>query len=108
MGRHFRLDAIGYAQRGQEACYEALLYSGVDSSVGCWLFAKPRSAGGGNYSLSWYPREGTDYGPLIPGFKSLAMCRRAGVGMTLERLIERFGTSSEVSEQRQGSKGASS
>ena len=62
----------------------------------------------GNYSLSWYPREGTDYGPLIPGFKSLAMCRRAGVGMTLERLIERFGTSSEVSEQRQGSKGASS
>ena len=45
----------------------------------------------GNYSLSWYPREGTDYGPHIPGFKTLEMCRRAGVGMTMERLIERHG-----------------
>lgn len=45
----------------------------------------------GNYSLSWYPREGTDYGPHVPGFKTLEMCRRSGVGMTMERLIERNG-----------------
>lgn len=43
------------------------------------------------YTLSWYPREGTDYGPTIPGYPSLAMCRHAGVGMSLQRQLERYG-----------------
>lgn len=47
--------------------------------------------GSSGYTLSWYPREGTDYGPTIPGYSSLAMCRHAGVGMSLARQLERYG-----------------
>jgi hypothetical protein len=41
----------------------------------------------GDYLLMWYDRPGTDYGPIVPGFQSLEMCRRAGVGMTMQKLI---------------------
>ncbi len=55
----------------------------------------PKSTGGppehGDYTLTWYPREGTDYGVTTPSFKSLAMCRRGGAGMTTMRLIEAYG-----------------
>lgn len=33
--------------------------------------------------LQWYPRTSSDYGELVPGFKTLAMCRRAGSGKTI-------------------------
>lgn len=36
-----------------------------------------------DYMLQWYPRASSDYGELVPGFKSLAMCRRAGSGKTI-------------------------
>lgn len=36
-----------------------------------------------DYMLQWYPRQGTDYGDLVPGFKSLEMCRIAGARKSL-------------------------
>ena len=47
----------------------------------------------GDYTLSWYPYEGTDYGSTIPGFRTLAMCRRAGAGMTIAKQLDRYGVS---------------
>ena len=38
------------------------------------------------WMLQWYPRAGTDYGELTPGFASLEMCRRAGAGKTIAAL----------------------
>ena len=42
-----------------------------------------------DYMLQWYPKPGTDYGDLVPGFRSLSMCRRAGAGKTLAVLYGR-------------------
>lgn len=36
-----------------------------------------------DYMLHWYARKGTDYGDIVPGFKTLAMCRRAGASKTI-------------------------
>jgi len=47
------------------------------------------SAQRADYMLQWYPRPGTDYGDLVPGFKTLAMCRHAGSGKTLADLTKR-------------------
>ena len=53
----------------------------------------------GDYTLTWYPRTGTDYGTVVPGFRSLEMCRRAGVSMTMERFFDPvYGSRREVDE----------
>jgi hypothetical protein len=48
--------------------------------TGCGNGEPPERA---DYMLQWYPRASSDYGELVPGFKSLAMCRRAGSGKTI-------------------------
>lgn len=48
--------------------------------MGCGSGHPPERA---DYMLQWYPRASSDYGELVPGFKSLAMCRRAGSGQTI-------------------------
>jgi hypothetical protein len=48
--------------------------------AGCGNGEPPERA---DYMLQWYPRASSDYGELVPGFKSLAMCRRAGSGKTI-------------------------
>lgn len=45
----------------------------------------------GPFTLAWYPRNDTDYGDNVPGFETLAMCRRAGASKTMAYLIERHG-----------------
>lgn len=60
----------------------AAVLSGCSSSD-----AEPR----GPFTLSWYPRNDTDYGDIIPGFDSMAMCRRAGASKTMAYLIQRHG-----------------
>lgn len=55
------------------------------SVVACSGDSPPEKA---DYMLQWYARSGTDYGDLIPGFKTLAMCRRAGAGKTIAELSE--------------------
>jgi hypothetical protein len=45
----------------------------------------------GDYTLTWYPFEGTDNGTIVPGFKRLDMCRLAGSQLTLQRLEDRYG-----------------
>lgn len=36
-----------------------------------------------DHTLQWYARKGTDYGDIVPGFTTLAMCRRAGASKTI-------------------------
>lgn len=42
----------------------------------------------GEYTLFWHADPDTDYGPVVPGFKTLESCRHAGVSMTMQRLRE--------------------
>lgn len=42
----------------------------------------------GPFTLSWYPRNDTDYGDTIPGFETMALCRRAGASKTMAYLIQ--------------------
>lgn len=44
-----------------------------------------------DYTLIWYPREGTDFGRIVPGFTSLSMCRYSGASQTMEYLISEHG-----------------
>jgi hypothetical protein len=43
-----------------------------------------------DYMLHWYAQADTDYGDIIPGFNSLAMCRRAGSSKTIASLRNRL------------------
>lgn len=45
----------------------------------------------GPFTLSWYPRNDTDYGDTIPGFETMALCRRAGASKSMSYLIQRYG-----------------
>ena len=42
----------------------------------------------GDYTLTWYRHEGTDYGTVIPGFSSLQFCRQAGTSMTMDWIVQ--------------------
>ncbi len=64
-----------------------LLAGGVLCIAGCSKPEPPEQA----WMLSWYPYEGTDYGPVVPGFDSLAQCQRAGVSMSIRHLIDTHG-----------------
>lgn len=60
----------------------ALVLTGCSDSDGL----PPEKA---EYTLQWYARKGTDYGDIVPGFKTLAMCRRAGASKTIASFGER-------------------
>ena len=56
----------------------AVLVIGVTG--GCSKSEHPPARG--EYSLDWHPKSGTDYGNIVPGFKTLQMCRAAGSSLT--------------------------
>ena len=52
----------------------------------------------GDYTLLWYPYEGTDYSRMVPGFKTLNMCRYAGASQTMQHLIDNYGFRQDYSD----------
>lgn len=74
------------------ACVAAFIVVGACSGE-----AEPK----GPFTLSWYPRNDTDYGDTIPGFETMPLCRRAGASKTMAYLIGRHGYRQDYSAVEQ-------